>query len=182
VIWSNGSGRHSHHRLREFNKKTGGHRSGLPLFVKVNCASSGLGSITAAAATAAATATVTPAAATPAATTTTAATEATAATTTAAATTTTTAVTTTTATTTAGAIFTGFGFVHGQRTAVMFLAVQCRDGSLSFFIGPHLDESESLAATGFAVADDFCAGHGAVLRKQLFQIRASRRIAEISDV
>jgi hypothetical protein len=143
-----------------------------------------MGSITAAAATAAATATVTTAAATPAAATTTATTEATAAatTTTAAATATTTAVTTTTATTATGAIFTGFGFVDGERTAVVFLAVQCRNSSLSFIIGPHLDESESLAAAGFPVADDFCAGHGAVLRKQLFQIRASRGIAEISDV
>ena len=56
----------------------------------------------------------------------------------------------------------------------MFLAIESCDGSLSFFIGAHLDEPESLAPTGFAVADDFSAGHGSVLREQLFQIRASR--------
>jgi hypothetical protein len=56
----------------------------------------------------------------------------------------------------------------------MFLAIQSGDRSLSFFIGPHLDESEPLASTGLAVTDHFCAGHGAVLRKQLLQIRASR--------
>jgi hypothetical protein len=55
----------------------------------------------------------------------------------------------------------------------VFLAVQGCDGSLRLVIGSHLDESESLASTGFAVTDDFRAGHGSVLREQLFQIRAS---------
>jgi hypothetical protein len=64
----------------------------------------------------------------------------------------------------------------------MFLAIEGRDRRLSFVIGAHLDESESLAPAGFPVADDFRAGHGAVLRKQLFQIRAGRGIAQISDV
>jgi hypothetical protein len=56
----------------------------------------------------------------------------------------------------------------------MFLTVQGCDSCLSFFIATHLDESESLAAAGFPVADHFSALHGAVLREQLFQIRASR--------
>jgi hypothetical protein len=54
----------------------------------------------------------------------------------------------------------------------VFLTVQGGDCSLGFIIGAHLDEPESLAAAGFTVADDFRAGHGAVLREQLFQIRA----------
>jgi hypothetical protein len=56
----------------------------------------------------------------------------------------------------------------------MFLAIQGGDCSLSLFIGAHLDEPESLASAGFPVADHFSALHGAVLREQLFQIRASR--------
>jgi hypothetical protein len=56
----------------------------------------------------------------------------------------------------------------------VFLTVQGCDRRLGFIVGPHLDESKSLAATGFPVADDFSAGHGSVLREQLFQIRASR--------
>ena len=64
----------------------------------------------------------------------------------------------------------------------MFLTVERCDCSLSFVIGAHLDESESLAPAGLPVADDFSALHGAVLRKQLFQIRAGRGIAQISDI
>jgi hypothetical protein len=52
----------------------------------------------------------------------------------------------------------------------VFLAVERRDSGLSFVIGAHLDKSESLASAGFPVADDFRAGHGSVLREQLFQI------------
>jgi hypothetical protein len=54
----------------------------------------------------------------------------------------------------------------------VFLTVESRDRSLSFVIGAHLDKPESLASAGFTVADDFRAGHGSVLREQLFQIRA----------
>jgi hypothetical protein len=121
---------------------------------------------TAAAATTVATTTTAPAAAT----TTTEATTATATTT--AATATTTAVPTTATTT--WAIFTRLGLVDGQGTAIVFLAIEGCDCGLGLIVGPHLDESKSLAAAGFPVADDFSAGHGAVLREQLFQIRASR--------
>jgi hypothetical protein len=54
----------------------------------------------------------------------------------------------------------------------MFLAVEGCDRSLGFIIGPHLDESETFASTCFAVADDFRAADSAMLREQLFQIRA----------
>jgi hypothetical protein len=64
----------------------------------------------------------------------------------------------------------------------VFLAVQCSDCSLGFFIATHLDESESFAAAGFPVADDFRALHGAVLREQLFQIGAGCAVAQISDI
>jgi hypothetical protein len=54
----------------------------------------------------------------------------------------------------------------------MFLTVQSGDRSLGFFVTAHLDESESLASTGLAIADHLRALHRAVLREQLFQIRA----------
>jgi hypothetical protein len=106
---------------------------------------------------------------------------ATVATFTTAATTVTTAATTT-ATTATGAVFAGFGFVDGKRTAVVFLTVEGCDRRLGFFIRTHLDESESLASTGFPITDDFCTLHGAVLREKLFQFRAGRIVAQIPDI
>jgi hypothetical protein len=64
----------------------------------------------------------------------------------------------------------------------MFLTVQGGDGGLGLIVGTHLNESETLAATGLAVADHLSAADGAMLTKQLFQFRARGRIAQITDI
>src|SRR4051812_14525458 len=105
-------------------------------------------------AVAAATAAATTAAATAAATVAAAATRATA------------AAATVAAATTAGAVFFRLGFVDSQGATAVLLAVEGRDCRLGFFIAAHLDEPETLAATGVPVRDDLGAGHGAVGAKQ----------------
>jgi hypothetical protein len=120
------------------------------------------------------------AAATAATTATAAATTAAAVSTTAAATTTTTAVTTTTAATTPA--FLGLGFVDSESTAIVFLAVDSRDGCLRFGIAAHFDKSEALASAGVTVSDDLSALHGSVRGKKLFQCGAIDIVAHISNV
>jgi hypothetical protein len=127
------------------------------------------GSITAAATAAATTAT---AAAAAAATTAAAAVATTAATAT--------AVPTTTAAT--APAFLGLGFVDSEGAAIMFLAVDSRDGCLRFSIGAHFDETEALASAGVAVCDDLSALHGAVRSKELFQSGAIDVVAHISNI
>jgi hypothetical protein len=116
----------------------------------------------------------------------TAAAEAASATTTSAASTTTTATvaaaTTTATAATSTAFFAGTGFVDGQRPTAMFLAVEGVDCVLGFFIGRHLDESESLAAAGIAIIDDLRRNHLAVLAKQLLQLGAINLVAQVANI
>jgi len=148
-----------HYSLKSGNEPRGRPRGSLPQ----------LCSISAAATTAAAAAKT---AAFAAAATTTAATAISAATTTAAA-------ATTTAT---GAILTRLGFIDGQRPPIMFLAVQSRDRSLGLAIAAHLNEPESFASAGFPVADHLGRLYRPVLAEQLFQVRATDVVAQVSDV
>jgi hypothetical protein len=69
-----------------------------------------------------------------------------------------------------GPLFTRAGFVNGECPALVFLAVECRDGRGRFIIGVHFDKAEPLASTGFAVADDLCRGDGSMRREEFFQL------------
>jgi hypothetical protein len=64
----------------------------------------------------------------------------------------------------------------------VFLTVQGGDRGLGLVVRAHLNKSETLAAAGFAVADHFSAADGAVLGEQLFQFRAGRGIAQITNI
>ena len=64
----------------------------------------------------------------------------------------------------------------------MPLAVQGGDGRLGFLIGTHLHETETLAAAGLAVGDDFRLLDLAMLGEQLLEVRAGHAIAEITDI
>jgi hypothetical protein len=89
---------------------------------------------------------------------------------------------TTTAATATGAVFAGLGFINGESAAVMFLAVQRGNGCRCFRIASHLNETEALAAAGFAVADDFGRLHGAVLAEKLLKVRAVCIVAQVPNV
>src|SRR4051812_41653618 len=87
--------------------------------------------------------------------TTTAAAKAAASTATAAVATTTAAATVSAAATTAGtALFARTGFVDGECSAVVFLAIQRRDRGLGFVIGSHFDKAKAFASAGVAIVDD----------------------------
>lgn len=58
---------------------------------------------------------------------------------------------TSTTTTTATAIFSGLGFIDGERSAFVVFLVETRNRSLGFGVVSHLDETKSFAATTAAV-------------------------------
>jgi hypothetical protein len=70
-----------------------------------------------------------------------------------------------TATATTGPVFTGLGFIDGQRPAIVILAVEGSDRLLSFFVCAHFDEPETFTASGFPVADDFGALYRSMRRE-----------------
>src|SRR5262249_7350606 len=74
------------------------------------------------------------------------------------------------------------GFVDGQGAAVVLLAVEGRDRGFRLGVTAHLDEPETLAPPGLPVGDDLGALDRAVLREELFQLRAIDLIAEVTDV
>jgi hypothetical protein len=80
------------------------------------------------------------------------------------------AATTAAAATAAATFFAGAGFVDGEGSASMFLAVEGFDGCLGFGIAGHFDESEPLGATGIAIVDDLRRGDLAVLSEHLFEL------------
>jgi hypothetical protein len=101
------------------------------------------------------------------------------------ATTTTAAVATPTAsaaTTTAAAIFAWLGFVHSQRTTIVFLFVQALDGLTSGVVVFHFDESETLATPRVTILNDLGAADRAELGKQLLQSLVRDAVAQVSDV
>ena len=64
----------------------------------------------------------------------------------------------------------------------MFLAVECGDCRLGFFIRAHLNKAETLASASLPIADHLGALNGSVLGEQLLQIRAGRAIAQITNI
>lgn len=103
---------------------------------------------------------------------------ATAATTTAA-----TATTTTAAATTVGrAIFTGTGFVHGQRATVPLLAIELLDGIVHAFLGVHRHEGKATGTVGFAVHDDGDFIHLAALAEEFADVGFSGIEGQIAHI
>jgi hypothetical protein len=62
------------------------------------------------------------------------------------------------------------GFVHGQITSAVILAMQSVDGALAFFGAAHGDEPETAGAAGFTIHDHVGFGNGTVLSEKLVQI------------
>jgi hypothetical protein len=62
------------------------------------------------------------------------------------------------------------GFVDGQVTTVMVLAMQGVDGLLAFFGAAHGDETEAAGAVGFTIHDQVGFSDGAVLSEKLVQV------------
>ena len=62
--------------------------------------------------------------------------------------------------------FHGTGFVDGQVTTIVVLAMQGVDGLLAFFGAAHGDETEAAGAVGFAIHDQVGFGDRAVLGKE----------------
>jgi hypothetical protein len=80
------------------------------------------------------------------------------------------------------AAFSGLGFVHGEGSAAVFLAVERCDGRLGLRVTAHLDETETLATTGLPISDNFRALHAAVRAEQLLQSRAVHIVTHVSNV
>ena len=80
------------------------------------------------------------------------------------------------------ALFARARFVHGQRTAGDFLAVERRDRGIGAGRIAEGDEAEAAGAAGFAVIQDGDVSDGAVLREEIAQIIFSGLKREISYV
>jgi hypothetical protein len=62
------------------------------------------------------------------------------------------------------------------------LTIQGRNGSLSFLVGTHLDETEAFASIGVAVHDDLSTLHRPVGGEELLQIRAADFVTKVSYI
>jgi hypothetical protein len=80
------------------------------------------------------------------------------------------------------AVFARAGFVDGEGSAAVLLAVQGRDRRLGFVIRAHFDEPEPLRAAGVTVVDDLGGDNRAVLAKQLLEFRAIDLVAQVPNV
>src|SRR5277367_1176495 len=70
-------------------------------------------------------------------------------------------------------LFTGFGFVDGQRATVQFLAVEIGDGLGGLFLRAHLDERKSAGLARELVHDEFAAADVASLLEQVEDVAFS---------
>ena len=70
-------------------------------------------------------------------------------------------------------LFTGFGFVHGQRATVQFLAVEIGDGLGGLFLRAHLDERKAAGLAREFVHDEFAAADVARLFEQVEDVALS---------
>jgi hypothetical protein len=84
--------------------------------------------------------------------------------------------------TAARTLFLRTSLVDGQRAAIMLLAIESGNRSLCFRIATHLNEAESLAATGFTIRNHLGRLNRAMLAEELFQIRAAGVIAQVPDI
>ena len=74
------------------------------------------------------------------------------------------------------------GFVDGQVTTVVILAMQGVDGALAFFGAAHGDESKTAGAARFAIHDHVGFRHGAMLSEKLVQVLLGGLEGKISHV
>src|SRR5271154_6714386 len=70
-------------------------------------------------------------------------------------------------------LFTGFGFVDGQRATVQFLAVEIGDGLGGLFLRAHLDERKSAGLARELVHDEFAAADVTGLLEQVEDVAFS---------
>src|ERR1017187_2096111 len=70
-------------------------------------------------------------------------------------------------------LFTGFGFVDGQRATVQFLAVEIGNGLGGLFLRAHLDERKSAGFARELVHDEFAAADVAGLLEQVEDVAFS---------
>src|SRR5579883_3579 len=82
----------------------------------------------------------------------------------------------------AASVLTRPGLVDGEGAAIHIFAVESGDGGLCLLVVSHLDESETLGATGVAVHDDLSRLHSPVRREQLFQSTVAYAVGQIAHV
>jgi hypothetical protein len=93
------------------------------------------------------------------------------------------AATTPTATpSTATAAFLRTGFVHGESTAILHLPIQAFNGSLSFLVRFHFDETESFGATGIAIHDYLSRTNAAKRSEHRFQVSVGYLVSQVADI
>jgi hypothetical protein len=61
------------------------------------------------------------------------------------------------------------GFIDGQFTTIVGLAIEGVDGALAFFCAAHGDETKAAGALGFTVEDQMGLGNGAVIGEEVAQ-------------
>jgi hypothetical protein len=65
---------------------------------------------------------------------------------------------------------------------LVVLAVEGSDGRLCLGVGIHFDKAESLAATGFAVADDLSGCDSPVRGEKFLQLGAVHLITQVANI
>jgi hypothetical protein len=74
------------------------------------------------------------------------------------------------------------GFVDGQVTAIMVLAMKRINGALAFFGAAHGDKTKTAGAVGFAIHDQVGFSDSAVLSEKLVQVLFGGLEGKISHV
>ena len=78
--------------------------------------------------------------------------------------------------------FHGTGFIDGQITTIVVLAMEGVDGLLAFFSAAHGDETETAGAVGFTVHDEVGLGDGAVFGEEGVEVLFGGLEGKISHV
>jgi hypothetical protein len=76
----------------------------------------------------------------------------------------------TTAATTRRPFFARAGFIDGKRAAAVLVTIECGDRRRRLVIRGHLDESKTLASSGFPIVDDLGRRDLAMLAEQLLKL------------
>ena len=72
-----------------------------------------------------------------------------------------------------GTLFTGFGFIDGQRATIEFLAIEIADGLGGLFLRAHLDERKAAGLARELVHDEFAAADVTGLLEQIQDVAFS---------
>ncbi len=76
----------------------------------------------------------------------------------------------------------GSGFIDGELTTIVFLAIQGVDGGLCLGIIFHFNKTEALATLGFTVHNDACACDFAECGKKRIKLIIFDRVAQVSNI